>query len=94
MITRAGTRPRQGPFRLSRGAGRVRSRRPFVPDALTGIPRSLRGSEWLGAALALAITTLPLCDGADDKLLKGFGVDIAELANVQAPRPGLVLPEF
>jgi hypothetical protein len=51
-------------------------------------------AETVGAALASGIMTLPLCDGADDKLLKDFEVNIAELANVETSLAHLVLPEF
>jgi hypothetical protein len=47
----------------------------------------------LAAALALAVTTLLLCDGAHDQLCKDFEINIAELPNVQASLAHLVLTE-
>jgi len=49
MITRAGTRPRQGPFRLSRGAGRVRlpaRTRRGAKGVFVLLKGSLPGQAW------------------------------------------------
>lgn len=56
---------------------------------------NLSSSEALIMAFrALAIPTLSLCDGAHDKLLKDFEINIVELANVQAALAPLVFPEL
>src|SRR4051794_13290084 len=49
---------------------------------------------WRAASLYLAIPMLPLCDGADDQLLKDSEIDVAEYANIETCLAHLVLPEL